>query len=114
MFFAERELAKIPGLPAAEPLEIKKAGVIGAGTMGTGIAITFAQAGIPVHVVDSNDAAVDKARQTVMGMFMYQVQKGRMTQEEAWKRGQSISSPTTGTNWPTPTSSSKPCLRTWT
>jgi 3-hydroxyacyl-CoA dehydrogenase len=90
VFFAERELSKIPGLPAAEPLEIKKAGVIGAGTMGSGIAITFAQAGIPVVVVDSNDAAVDKARQTVMGMFMYQVQKGKLTQEEAWKRGQSI------------------------
>ncbi len=90
VFFAERELAKIPGLPAAEPLEIKKAGVIGAGTMGTGIAITFAQAGIPVHVVESNEEAIDKAKQTVMGMFMYQVQKGRMTQEEAWKRGQSM------------------------
>ncbi len=90
VFFAERELAKIPNLPAATPLEIKKAGVIGAGTMGTGIAITFAQAGIPVHVIDSNDEAVEKAKQTVFGMFMYQVQKGRMTQEEAWKLGQSI------------------------
>ncbi len=90
VFFAERELSKIPGLPAAQPLEIKKAGVVGAGTMGSGIAITFAQAGIPVVVVDSNDEAVDKARQTVMGMFMYQVQKGKLTQEEAWKRGQSI------------------------
>ncbi len=90
VFFAERELAKIPGLPAAAAHEIKKAGVIGAGTMGTGIAIAFATAGIPVVVVDSNDAAVEKARQTVMGMFMYQVQKGKLTQEEAWKRGQSI------------------------
>ncbi|MBV8154447.1 MAG: enoyl-CoA hydratase/isomerase family protein [Candidatus Eremiobacteraeota bacterium] len=90
VFFAERELSKIPGLPAAQPLEVKKAGVVGAGTMGSGIAITFAQAGIPVVVVDSNDEAVDKARQTVMGMFMYQVQKGKLTQEEAWKRGQSI------------------------
>src|SRR5579863_309034 len=90
VFFAERELNKIPGLPAAQPLEIKKAGVIGAGTMGTGIAITFAQAGIPVHVIDSNEDAVEKAKQTVFGMFMYQVQKGRMTQEEAWKLGQSI------------------------
>jgi 3-hydroxyacyl-CoA dehydrogenase len=90
VFFAERELSKIPGLPAAEPTEIKKAGVIGAGTMGSGIAITFATAGIPVTIVDSNDEAVDKARQTVMGMFMYQVQKGKLTQEEAWKRGQSI------------------------
>ncbi|MGC8486563.1 MAG: 3-hydroxyacyl-CoA dehydrogenase NAD-binding domain-containing protein, partial [Candidatus Baltobacteraceae bacterium] len=90
VFFAERELNKIPGLPAAEPLPIAKAAVIGAGTMGTGIAITFAQAGIPVVVIDSNDAAVEKAKQTVFGMFMYQVQKGRMTQEEAWKLGQSI------------------------
>ncbi len=58
--------------------------------MGSGIAIAFAQAGIPVVVVDNDDAAVDRARQTVMGMFMYQVQKGRLTQEEAWKRAQSI------------------------
>ncbi len=90
VFFAERELSKIPGLPQAQRLDVKKAGVIGAGTMGSGIAITFAQAGIPVVVLDSNDEAVDKARQTVMGMFMYQVQKGKLTQEEAWKRGQSI------------------------
>lgn len=90
VFFAERELSKIPGLPAAQPLDVKKAGVIGAGTMGTGIAITFAQAGIPVIVIDSNDEAIDKAKQTVFGMFMYQVQKGRMTQEEAWKLGQSV------------------------
>jgi 3-hydroxyacyl-CoA dehydrogenase len=90
VFFAERELAKVPNLPAAKPREIQKAGVIGAGTMGTGIAITFAQAGIPVHVIDSNSDAVEKAKQTVFGMFMYQVQKGRMTQEEAWKLGQSI------------------------
>jgi 3-hydroxyacyl-CoA dehydrogenase len=90
VFFAERELAKIPNLPAAKPLDVKKAGVIGAGTMGTGIAITFAQAGIPVAVIDSNEDAVEKAKQTVFGMFMYQVQKGRMTQEEAWKLGQSI------------------------
>ena len=58
--------------------------------MGSGIAIAFAQAGVPVVVVDTNEEAVDKARQTVMGMFMYQVQKGRLTQEEAWQRGQSI------------------------
>ena len=96
VFFAERELAKIPNLPSFDKLrmtgsgEIKKAGVIGAGTMGTGIAITFAQAGIPVHIIDSNEDAIDKAKQTVMGMFMYQVQKGRLTQEEAWKLGQSV------------------------
>jgi 3-hydroxyacyl-CoA dehydrogenase len=108
IFFAERELAKIPGEPSftlrhargdtgsgddgnsGDDASVKKAGVVGAGTMGSGIAIAFAQAGIPVVVVDTNEEAVDKARQTVMGMFMYQVQKGRLTQEEAWKRGQSI------------------------
>lgn len=94
IFFAERELTKIPGESsfdkAQDDTNIQKAGVVGAGTMGSGIAITFAQAGIPVVVVDTNEEAVDKARQTVMGMFMYQVQKGRLTREEAWKRGQSI------------------------
>jgi 3-hydroxyacyl-CoA dehydrogenase len=91
IFFAERELAKVPDVPEATVAQnVQRAGVIGAGTMGSGIAIAFAQAGIPVVVVDNNDEAVDKARQTVMGMFMYQVQKGRLTQEEAWKRAQSI------------------------
>lgn len=107
VFFAERELSKIPSFDTAaarpaqddtnaaaraaqDDTDVAKVGVVGAGTMGTGIAIAFAQAGIPVVVVDNNDEAVDKARQTVMGMFMYQVQKGRLTQEEAWKRGQSI------------------------
>src|SRR5579862_3744016 len=110
VFFAERELAKIPSGSSFDSAQddkgppqddtetrtpqddttVEKVGVVGAGTMGSGIAIAFAQAGIPVVIVDNNDEAVDKARQTVMGMFMYQVQKGRLTQEEAWKRGQSI------------------------
>lgn len=90
IFFAERELSKIPGLPKAEAREVKKAGVIGGGTMGTGIAITFANADIPVTVIEPNSEQIEKARQMVFGMFMYQVQKGRLTQEDAWKRGQSI------------------------
>ncbi len=83
LFFAERELTKFDGLsfdsaasrPANEA-KVRMIGVVGAGTMGSGIAIAFAQAGIPVVVVDNSDDAVDKARQTVMGMFMYHVQKG--------------------------------------
>ena len=90
IFFAERELSKVPGLPKAQAREIKKAGVVGGGTMGTGIAITFANADIPVTVIEPNAEQIEKARQMVFGMFMYQVQKGRLTQEEAWKRGQSI------------------------
>ncbi|MEO6913612.1 MAG: 3-hydroxyacyl-CoA dehydrogenase NAD-binding domain-containing protein, partial [Candidatus Baltobacteraceae bacterium] len=90
IFFAERELSKVPGLSAAEAKTIAKAGVIGGGTMGTGIAITFANAGIPVTVVEPLDEAVERAKQMVFGMFMHQVQRGRLTQEEAWKRGQSV------------------------
>jgi 3-hydroxyacyl-CoA dehydrogenase len=91
VFFAERELGKVPGLPKTEPLEIKKAAVIGAGTMGTGIAIVFAEAGIPVTVIETKDEAVEKSREMVFGMFKYQVDKGRLTQEDAWKRANSIS-----------------------
>lgn len=98
VFFAERDLDKIPGVTLSPDVtlslskgdEIRKGGVVGAGTMGSGIAIAFAQAELPVVVVDTNDEAVDKARQTVMGMFMYQVKKGRLTQEQAWQRAQSI------------------------
>jgi 3-hydroxyacyl-CoA dehydrogenase len=90
IFFAERELSKIPNLPAAQPKEIQKGGVVGGGTMGTGIAITFANAGIPVTVIEPSSEQIEKARQMVFGMFMHQVQRGRLTQEEAWKRGQSI------------------------
>ncbi|HET7815262.1 MAG TPA: 3-hydroxyacyl-CoA dehydrogenase NAD-binding domain-containing protein [Candidatus Baltobacteraceae bacterium] len=89
IFFAERELSKVPGADA-QPQEIKSAGVIGGGTMGTGIAITFANAGIPVTVIEPKSEQIEKARQMVFGMFMHQVKRGRLTQEEAWKRGQSI------------------------
>ncbi|HEY0395766.1 MAG TPA: 3-hydroxyacyl-CoA dehydrogenase NAD-binding domain-containing protein [Candidatus Elarobacter sp.] len=91
VFFAERELAKVPGLPKTEPREIAKAAVIGAGTMGTGIAIVFAEAGIPVTIVETNDAAVEKSREMIFGTFKYNVGKGRLTEEEAWKKSNSIS-----------------------
>ena len=94
IFFAERELSKVPGLPQASEdagvLRISKGGVVGGGTMGTGIAIAFANAGIPVTVIEPNGDQVEKARQMVFGMFMHQVKRGRLTQAEAWTRGQSI------------------------
>jgi 3-hydroxyacyl-CoA dehydrogenase len=90
LFFTERELAKIPGLGDAKPREIKSAGIIGAGTMGTGIAITFANAGIPVTVIEPQDEQIERAKQMIFGMFSHQVQRGRLTQEEAWSRAQTI------------------------
>src|SRR6266705_182535 len=60
-FFAEREAAKIPDVPADTPTrEIKKAAVIGAGTMGGGIAMNFANAGIPVTVIEAAQEALDR------------------------------------------------------
>ncbi len=95
VFFAERELSKIPSfdklrMTDVEPAQIQSAGIVGGGTMGTGIAIAFANAGIPVTVVEPSAEQVERARQMVFGMFMHQVQRGRLSQEDAWKRGQSI------------------------
>ncbi|HEY1728762.1 MAG TPA: 3-hydroxyacyl-CoA dehydrogenase NAD-binding domain-containing protein [Candidatus Baltobacteraceae bacterium] len=90
VFFAERELGKIPGLPAAQPLEIKTAAVIGGGTMGTGIGLTFASAGIPVTIVEPSGEQIERSKQTVLDTFAYQVKRGRMTEEEAKLRTASI------------------------
>jgi len=90
LFFAERELAKIPGAAGAKPHDLAQAAIIGAGTMGTGIAITFANAGIPVIVVEPQDEQIERAKQMIFGMFSHQVKRGRLTQEEAWKRAQTI------------------------
>ncbi len=90
LFFAERELGKIPGMAPAEPLPVASAGIVGAGTMGTGIAIAFAGAGIPTVVVDSDGEQIERAKQLVSRTFAHQVQRGRLTAEEASARGGSI------------------------
>src|SRR5665213_415917 len=60
-FFAEREAAKIPGLsPDAKPIEIKLCAIIGAGTMGGGIAMNFANAGIPVILIEQDQKNLDR------------------------------------------------------
>jgi 3-hydroxyacyl-CoA dehydrogenase len=90
VFFAERELGKVPGMPPAQPLPVAAAGIVGAGTMGTGIAITFASAGIPAVVVEPNAEQIERAKQQVLGTFAHQVKRGRMTEDEARTRGESI------------------------
>ncbi len=87
IFFAERELAKIPGMPAGTAQHpVRSAAVIGSGTMGTGIAMTFANAGIGVRVLDTNAQAVERGRATVEKTYGDQVKRGRMTEEVAAKR----------------------------
>jgi 3-hydroxyacyl-CoA dehydrogenase len=86
-FFAERQTAKIPDVPEDTPVrEVKKAAVLGAGTMGGGIAMNFANAGIPVTLIDMNQAAVDKGIGIIRKNYAATVSKGRLKQEDMDKR----------------------------
>ncbi len=83
IFFAERQAAKIPDVPADTPLiDIKSAGVIGAGTMGGGIAMNFLQAGIPVTIVETSKEALDRGIDIIRKNYAATVSKGRLTQEK--------------------------------
>ncbi|HEY2336663.1 MAG TPA: 3-hydroxyacyl-CoA dehydrogenase NAD-binding domain-containing protein, partial [Burkholderiales bacterium] len=87
MFFAERQTSKIPDVPEDTPVrEVKKAAVIGAGTMGGGIAMNFANAGIPVTLIDMNQAAVENGIGIIRKNYAATVSKGRLKQEEMDKR----------------------------
>jgi 3-hydroxyacyl-CoA dehydrogenase len=86
-FFAEREAAKIPDVPAdTPPKEVKKAAVIGAGTMGGGIAMNFANVGIPVTVVEVKQEALDRGLSVVRKNYENTASKGRMTMQDVEKR----------------------------
>jgi 3-hydroxyacyl-CoA dehydrogenase len=86
-FFAEREAAKIPDVPADTPArEIKKAAVIGAGTMGGGIAMNFANAGIPVTVVEVAREALDRGLGIVRKNYEATASRGRLTAQDVEKR----------------------------
>ena len=87
LFFAERQVSKIPDVPDATPVrEIKSAALVGAGTMGGGIAMNFANAGIPVKMLELNQAALDKGLAIVRKNYAATVAKGRLTQEAMDKR----------------------------
>jgi 3-hydroxyacyl-CoA dehydrogenase len=87
IFFAERAANKIPDLPKDVPLlDINKGSVIGAGTMGGGIAMCFANAGIPVRVHDNEPENLARGIKVIKGNYARTVSKGRLTQEEMDKR----------------------------
>ena len=80
-FFAEREANKIPGLSAESAARpVAKAAVIGSGTMGGGIAMCFANAGIAVTVVDLDQAALERGMATVKKNYARSVQRGSISQ----------------------------------
>ena len=86
-FFAEREAAKIPDVPADTPAkDVKKAAVIGAGTMGGGIAMNFANVGIPVTVVEMNQEALDRGLGVVRKNYEATASRGRLTAADVEKR----------------------------
>jgi 3-hydroxyacyl-CoA dehydrogenase len=87
VFFAERETRRIPGLPAdVKARLVRKAGVIGAGTMGGGIAMCFANAGIPVTVIDASREALDRGLGVVNANYESMVKRGRLSAEDKTKR----------------------------
>ncbi|SCW60155.1 3-hydroxyacyl-CoA dehydrogenase [Sphingobium faniae] len=87
LFFAEREAARIPGLPeTAKARPVKKAAIIGAGTMGGGIAMCFAGAGVPVTVIDATQEALDKGLERVRGNYATSVKRGSITQAQMDER----------------------------
>ncbi|AKH18079.1 3-hydroxyacyl-CoA dehydrogenase NAD-binding domain-containing protein [Deinococcus soli (ex Cha et al. 2016)] len=87
VFFAEREAAKIPGLGKDTPtLEIRRAGIIGAGTMGGGIAMNFLNAGIPVTIVETTQEALDRGLGVIRRNYENTAKKGRMSQDDVETR----------------------------
>ena len=87
VFFAERKTSKIPDVPDDTPtLPIKKVGVIGAGTMGGGIAMNFVNAGIPVVIMEMKQEALDHGLGVVRKNYDATAAKGRLTPEDVQKR----------------------------
>jgi 3-hydroxyacyl-CoA dehydrogenase len=82
VFFGEREVSKIPGLPKdTKTLEIRKTAVVGAGTMGGGIAMNYANAGIPVLLKEASQEFLDRGLSTIRKNYSNSVKKGRFSQE---------------------------------
>ncbi|HEX8222499.1 MAG TPA: 3-hydroxyacyl-CoA dehydrogenase NAD-binding domain-containing protein [Allosphingosinicella sp.] len=83
-FFAERQAAKIDGLPeGTTPREIRRVGVIGAGTMGGGISMNFLSAGIPVTIVEMQQEALDRGTGVMRKNYEASAAKGRISAEQA-------------------------------
>ena len=84
MFFAEREAAKIPDLPKDTPLrDVNNVGVIGAGTMGSGIAMNFANAGMQVALLEVDDEALRRGLDIIDRNYRGGVKRGKMTEDQA-------------------------------
>ncbi len=87
VFFAEREVRKIPDLPDDTPTKpVNSVGIIGAGTMGGGIAMNFLNAGIPVTIVEMKQEALDRGLSIIRKNYEATAAKGRLKPEDVEKR----------------------------
>lgn len=87
LFFAERQAARIPGLPKDLGLrEIRRVGVVGAGTMGGGIAMNFANAGIPVVLIETSDEALQRGLGLVRKNYEASAAKGKLSASQLSER----------------------------
>jgi 3-hydroxyacyl-CoA dehydrogenase len=87
LFFAEREAAKVPGIGKdVQPRPVKRAGVIGAGTMGGGIAMALANGGIPVTILEMSDEALQRGLGVIEKNYATSVARGSLTEEKKAER----------------------------
>jgi 3-hydroxyacyl-CoA dehydrogenase len=87
MFFAQRAAAKVPGNPAGAPVQaVRSVGVIGAGTMGSGIAMNFLNIGLPVVIVEHSQKALDSGVATIRRNYEAAARKGRMEPDDVERR----------------------------
>ena len=83
IFFGERAASKISDVPKdTKIMDIKKAGIIGSGTVGGGIAMCFANAGIPVHIIDQDQENLDRGISVIEKNYDFMVNRGRLTSEQ--------------------------------
>ena len=83
IFFGERAASKISDVPKeTKVMDIKKAGIIGSGTMGGGIAMCFANAGIPVHIIDQDEKNLKRGVSVIEKNYDFMVNKGRLSPEQ--------------------------------
>ncbi|WP_201829893.1 3-hydroxyacyl-CoA dehydrogenase NAD-binding domain-containing protein [Microvirga zambiensis] len=89
-FFAEREVTRLPGLDGVEPRPVQKVGIVGAGTMGSGIAIAFADAGFDVKVVETSEQALSAGEARITDTYEKQFASGRLSAAARGERLQAI------------------------
>ncbi len=86
-FFAEREVARIPDIPRDTPLRpIKTAAIVGAGTMGGGISMSFAEFGFPVKLLEASQEALDRGLARIRANYETSVKRGSLTEAEMNRR----------------------------